>query len=105
MDLALQLQYARYALPAVVLATVFLVALLIAILVTHHITRNRCWAQIDERLDFHTREQISKWKQELSLKTRECEQLRARSNQLAAMIRGAMGSLSGIEAETKEKSE
>lgn len=70
--------------------------------VTRAVTRAAILRDIERHMDEETRETITKWKAEVESFRTENRRLKKRINALVAMIRGAQGVLSGIEAEPTE---
>ena len=102
MQQAIWADYLMYVAPAIGLVALFSVLIIAAVPVTAAVTRKRI---LRNRLylDEHTRKEIAELKSDNERLRRELERVDRRNGKLTAMMREAMCSLTGIEAETKGK--
>ena len=102
MDLWMQMEYWRFVLPSVVLAAVYMLSLASAVWVTYATTRRRILRDVHLHLDEHTRGQVTEWRSRVEALEEENERLRRRNGSLTAMCRGAVGVLTGVEADAEK---
>lgn len=94
--------YFLYVAPALGLVVLFALLIIASVPLTAAVTRRRL---LRNRLylDEHTRKEIAELETDNERLRRELERADRRNRELTSMVRAAMCSLTGIEAETKEQ--